>query len=349
MWSEEQRRFLKGHNWDINAREALIDVLSLPPEDVIGAVRRQFSEAIEVRDLDLVNDVLGVLWSFEVDMGVYLDLVARLFGENWHRHQMVHEWLIRQLQDRADPSTVPILRDAIALKPAVGWEGDYTSDRAFFQRCSHALRAIDTPESLALIEECSYSKNEALRDEALYRLLKIEHGEERLLADPGEGSVPGAGDREIQKRLRDLVYSMSETGGVENVRLVHSLIVEACLLYSARCGYDVYSELLRLVEAPVISFFDIVHGERWFLRLYLFLSVNIRRPIMSPGNRDGLLSTPFYEIEAMLRHAGASARVVHDLFQRAVTKVEQHTLPPIYRRNAHVVNEGYAIADSVDQ
>ena len=348
MWSDEQRRFVRDHNWDRSSREVLLDFLSLPPRDVVGAVRQQLSEAIEARDLELVDDILGVMWSFEIDMRSYLDLVARLFGENWHRHR-IHEWLVRELQDMADPSTVPILRAAIALKPAIGWEGDFTSNRVFFKRCSHALRAIDTAESLALIEECSYSKNDALRHEALYRLLKIERGAAKPLANAGGGVGPEAAEREIHERLSDLVFAAAATRGVENLRLMHSLIVEACLLFSARCGYDVYSELLAIVEAPGASFADVAHRERWFASLYLFLSVNIRCPLKLPENWDDLQEDLPHDIRYMLHGAGAGATTVRDLFLRAGANVEQRALPLVYRQNAHVLNQGYIVADGIDQ
>ena len=351
MWNDEQLQSILDFSSEKNSREELRKSLSLTPENIVQELRENLSAAIDAWDLERVSDVRWAAFILEVDMRSYVDLVARLFGADIHRH-WVHEELVRALQDLADPAGIPILREAIALKPKIGWEDDYVESRSFFQRCSHALRAIDTPESLALIEECSYSNNSPLRDEALYRLLKIESGAEKPLANAGEGTAhgtPDAAKHEIKKSLWDLVYVLSETRGLENLRLVHSLIIEACLLYSARCGYDVYSELLAVVEAPGSSFADVAYRERWFARLYLFLSVNSRHPIKPPEDRDNLQETPFYEICAMLFHSGAESAEVYSVFQRTVANVKHRALPAIYLQNAHVLNEGYVIADGIER
>lgn len=352
MWNEEQRKSVWDYARKKASREEMLKALSIPPDDVVSVVYQQLSDAIDTRDGELISDVRWIAQFLQVDMRSYLDLVERLFGEDWHRQQ-VHEEFIHALQVLADPSTVPLLRMAIALKPKVGWEGDYTTDRNFFQRCSHALNDIDTSESLALIEECSHANDEALRDEALYRLIKIHSGEAKPLIDARDGispALPDAVERKIQREsYYDIRDAFGESRGVESVKLAHSLIVEACMLYSAACGYDVYSELIAAIDAPKASFANIVDRERWFVRLYLFLSVNIRFPIKSKDNLKDTREYLPYNMYYMLRDHGAEAKPAYNVFRRAMVNVEEHALPSVYWHNEHTLKASYRIANDIER
>ena len=86
-----------------------------------------------------------------------------------------HEDIIRVLQDRADPASVPILRRAIALKPRLSYLS-YDDYGAYYRKCLWALQAIGTPEAIAVIDECAHSAEPALREQALYRLSRIRRG-----------------------------------------------------------------------------------------------------------------------------------------------------------------------------
>ena len=69
-----------------------------------------------------------------------------------------HEDIIGYLQDYPDPASVPYLKRAIALKPALAYL-DYDDYGAYYKKCLWALQAIGT--------------DEALRTQALHRLDRI--------------------------------------------------------------------------------------------------------------------------------------------------------------------------------
>lgn len=83
-----------------------------------------------------------------------------------------HEDIIGYLQDYPDPASVPYLKRAIALKPALAYL-DYDDYGAYYKKCLWALQAIGTDEALAVIRACALSDDEALRTQALHRLDRI--------------------------------------------------------------------------------------------------------------------------------------------------------------------------------
>jgi hypothetical protein len=98
---------------------------------------------------------------------------TRLVQEDHHDH----EDIIRFLQDAADPYSIPFLRQAVLLKPRLKYLAfdDYGS---YYKKCFWALRAICTPEAISVIREFTTSEDAAAREQALYRLSKIEgHGQ----------------------------------------------------------------------------------------------------------------------------------------------------------------------------
>lgn len=91
-----------------------------------------------------------------------------------------HESIVRYLQQHSENESVPYLRKAIQLKPALKYM-DYDDYGSFYKKCLWALQDIATPDALAVIAECAKSDDPALREQAQYRLQKI--------ADGGRGGV----------------------------------------------------------------------------------------------------------------------------------------------------------------
>src|SRR5262249_33662325 len=84
-----------------------------------------------------------------------------------------HEEIIRALQDAADPYSIPFIRQAVLLKPKLGYLA-YDDYGAYYKKCFWALKAIGTPEAIAVIKEFTTSPDSAAREQAIYRLSKIE-------------------------------------------------------------------------------------------------------------------------------------------------------------------------------
>jgi hypothetical protein len=85
---------------------------------------------------------------------------------------MMHEDIIRLLQLQRDPYSIPFLRKAVLLKPSLEYLA-YDDYGSYYKKCFWALRAIDTPEAIAAIEEFANCDDPVIRNEALYRLSQI--------------------------------------------------------------------------------------------------------------------------------------------------------------------------------
>lgn len=145
-------------------------VLPFAIDDVQSVVREQLEAAIDNKHARVVEAALLLAPAFEVPRETFFDLSCRLLTEDWH---ISHEDIIRQLQDAEDPRAIPFLKQVIELKPRMDYL-DYDDYGAFYKKCLWALKAIGTEEAIAVIRDCASSNIEALRDEARYRLTKIE-------------------------------------------------------------------------------------------------------------------------------------------------------------------------------
>jgi hypothetical protein len=83
-----------------------------------------------------------------------------------------HEDILRNLQAAADPYSIPFLRQAVLLKPSLAYLA-YDDYGSYYKKCFWALRAIGTPEAIAVIREFITASDAAARQEAVYRLEQI--------------------------------------------------------------------------------------------------------------------------------------------------------------------------------
>ena len=78
------------------------------------------------------------------------------------------------LQDCRDPSSVPILKKAILLKPRLEYL-EYDDYGSYYKKCLWALQDIGTDEAILVIRDFANSEDSALKEHAEYRLSKIKH------------------------------------------------------------------------------------------------------------------------------------------------------------------------------
>jgi hypothetical protein len=110
--------------------------------------------------------MLGSLFSFPNNI---IDLIHELVVQDWHSR---HEDMIGMLQQHHEAISIPILREAITLKPRLQYldDDDYGS---YYKKCLGALQSIGTPEAISAIEECAASEDAALRQQAEDYLTEI--------------------------------------------------------------------------------------------------------------------------------------------------------------------------------
>jgi len=136
-------------------------------EQIPAAVSASLKQALENKDADLVDYalLLGFKFTFPDDI---VGLLNELVTQPWH---IKHEDIIGLLQRHRNPSSVPAIRAAIELKPTLDYL-DYDDYGSYYKKCLWALSDIGTLEAITLIKECTASPDEALRNEAEYRLGK---------------------------------------------------------------------------------------------------------------------------------------------------------------------------------
>jgi hypothetical protein len=134
------------------------------PNDTIKFLQ----QARDDRSADDVELTLGLIFRFQPTAD-YVPLLCELLAADFHTR---HEDIIRALQDAADARSIPSLRQAVLLKPKLEYLA-YDDYGSYYKKCFWALRAVGTPEALAVIREFTVSEDSAAREQAVYRLSKI--------------------------------------------------------------------------------------------------------------------------------------------------------------------------------
>lgn len=169
MWNNEQHDTIWSYSQGKTSRERLLSELGLDKTNIVDEVRRELLEAISSRAMRHVEAALYVSSSLRVEPRSILDLICKLLNEDWHIN---HEDLIGMLQELADSTTIPALQAAIALKSKLEYLS-YDDYGSYYKKCMWALHDIGTADAIAVIKQCAHSDDEALRDQALYRLSKM--------------------------------------------------------------------------------------------------------------------------------------------------------------------------------
>lgn len=140
--------------------------------DVSSEVSSSLKEAEAEHDADGVEYALMLGSAFSMPDDI-LSLIHNLVIQDWHTR---HEDMIAILQKKANPESVVVLQQAIMLKPKLEYL-DYDDYGSFYKKCLWALQAIGTPQAISVISECAASDDAALKEQAEYRLAKIQNRE----------------------------------------------------------------------------------------------------------------------------------------------------------------------------
>lgn len=150
---------------------------------------------------------------------------------------------------------------------------------------------------------------------------------------------------DITEKLRELVLEISDTRGVENVRIVHSVLVECCHYLSKQIGQDILPQMMALIEAPYDE--NNWEGRTFIYKMIAYkLRTNIFYEIDGPDSLLIMQEELPGGIDEILSMDGLTEWERYDIFSRGVQNVDINRLPKIYQRNAHVIHEGYAIQEN---
>jgi hypothetical protein len=169
MWTDQQQNVILDYCLKRTSRNAFLKKLPFDVHEVTDEVRYQLTAALENKNRDLVEIAFLAADIFDMPAADYIDLQLLLVTEDWHHS---HEYIIGSLQKSGNASAVPFIKRAIELKPCLEYLA-YDDYGSYYKKCLWALQAIATAEAIAVIQDCTGSQDPALREEALYRLSRI--------------------------------------------------------------------------------------------------------------------------------------------------------------------------------
>lgn len=146
-------------------------IKSLPKElfENSDYLKNVFLSIIEKKDSDRLQSALILLWTIGREKE-QIDILNQLLLEDWHTK---YEDIIHEIQKQKNPSSIPFIKKAIQSK--YEYLSSYgTGVREFINQCGHALKNINTKDSINVIYDLSKSSNSVLKDEMLYRISKID-------------------------------------------------------------------------------------------------------------------------------------------------------------------------------
>jgi HEAT repeat protein len=143
--------------FECNFREA--------PSETVRVLQQARAEC-SAEDVEIA---LALIFRYEPSAD-YVPLLCELLLADFHTR---HEDIILALQHAAAPYSIPYLKEAVLLKPRLEYLA-YDDYGAYSKKCFWALRAIGTPEAIAVIREFTSSEDLVAREQALYRLSKLE-------------------------------------------------------------------------------------------------------------------------------------------------------------------------------
>ena len=138
--------------------------------ECLAELDRRLAEAISNEDADSLEVVLAL--DSQLDTPNRTSVFETLLDQTWH---FSHEYMIRYLQDHASATSVEPLRRAVELKPQLEYL-EYDDYGAYYKKCFWALAVNPDPRAIDVIREFANSGDEVLREQARYRLNKIQPG-----------------------------------------------------------------------------------------------------------------------------------------------------------------------------
>ena len=145
-------------------------------DELESETRLRFAQAVESRnseDLELICLLRGLLNASLVPgtREQQIRTCEILCNQDWH---ILQEDIMRELQSFAAPSSVVPIQSAISLKPRLA-HLTYDDYGSFYKKCLWALAAIGTEEAISAIASYVTSSDNALAEEAVYRLNRIQN------------------------------------------------------------------------------------------------------------------------------------------------------------------------------
>lgn len=129
----------------------------------------QIHNGIESKDTKELELAINLIWTSGYDLAIFTEILNELLLVKHHRS---HQVITKRLQSIASPTSVPFIRKVLETNFDY-LEYTCSEDEVIAKWFSWALYAIGTDEAINLIKEYTFSDNEGIKNEMIYRLNQI--------------------------------------------------------------------------------------------------------------------------------------------------------------------------------
>lgn len=134
-------------------------------DEVIG---KGLETAYEKKDVENIEDLIYLIFKFEVFNKEYVNILNKLLISEWHYK---HEDIVILLQKISSEKSLKYLYDAIELHPEyLKWDDNY----AFEVKCVRAIYHIGMEKSYSYLEKLCEHSNAVIREMAQRQLKKLQ-------------------------------------------------------------------------------------------------------------------------------------------------------------------------------
>lgn len=130
----------------------------------------QIHNGIESKDAKELELAIDLIWTSGYDLAVFTEILNELLLV---KHHISHQVITKTLQSIASPTSVPFIRKVLETNFDY-LEYTCSEDEVITKWFSWALYAIGTNEAINLMREYTFSSNEGIKNEMIYRLNKLK-------------------------------------------------------------------------------------------------------------------------------------------------------------------------------
>ena len=129
---------------------------------------------------------------------------------------------------------------------------------------------------------------------------------------------------DITGKLRELVLDISDIRGVENVRIVHSVLVEACRYFEKKMAANILDDIMHMLQKDFNGQKHDEHNQReWIVcNIYYKFYFNIFHEIDGPDSLLIMQEELPCGINETLRMHGLTEWERYDIFSRGLKNVD---------------------------
>ena len=138
------------------------------------------------------------------------------------------------------------------------------------------------------------------------------------------------------KNLDELLWKISETEGLDNVVLIHSLLVCAAEYCETKYNIEILSEIFENGE---LRDRDLEGKSDLFRRIYYYFRSNVRHGVDGEDSPMNMQSEMPFQIEEGLRLSGLSDEELLNIVKCSFHRSINISLPSAYIQNEHFKRE----------